>query len=143
MTKQGYGFRIGYTMFFSNRINLPVLFDMENGVVGYTKFSRYSLMVQPGYTILKPFKNDYLTAYIPALAGFESLKSDEVTTKQSFFMYHVGVGINNEYNISSKLAILLFFDQMVIGKSKIGTRYYSTGIGLRIKITNFKNKRSI
>jgi hypothetical protein len=143
MTKQGYGFRAGYTMFFSTKFNLPMLFDYETGTVGYTKYSRYSLNFQPGYTILKPFKNDYLTAYIPVLAGIESLSTDELTTKQNSFMYHVGVGINNELNISSALAILIFFDQMVIGQSKLGTRYYSVGAGLRIKITNFKNKRSI
>jgi len=143
MTKQGYGFRLGYTMFFSTKFNLPLLFDYETGTVGYTKYSRYSLNFQPGLTILKPFKNDYLTAYIPVLAGIESLSTEELTSKQSSFMYHIGVGLNNELNISSAIAVLLYFDQMVIGQSKLGTRYYSAGVGLRLKITNFKNKRSI
>jgi hypothetical protein len=143
MTQQGNGFRVGYTMFLSAKFNLPILFDYETGKLSCTKFSRYSLNIQPGLTILKPFKNDYLTAYIPLLAGIESLSSDEVTAKQNNFMYHVGIGINNEYNIGSALAILIYFDQMVIGKSNLGTRYYSAGAGLRIKITNFKNKRSL
>ena len=142
-TKQGVGIRAGYTAFISNKINLSAIFDYEDGKIDYTNISRYSLMLQPGYTLIKPFKNDYLTAYIPVLAGIENLKSTELNTEKNFFMYHAGIGISNEYNINSIFAILVYFDQMLIGKSKIGIKYNSGGIGLRIKVTNINKKRTV
>lgn len=142
-TSQGLGQRCGYTMFLSNVITLSILYDYEKGDVGYTEFNRNGLMLQPGLTILKPFKNDFITAYIPIIGGFETLNSKELLLKKNFFMYHAGIGISNEYNINSIFAILLHFDQMLAGKSEVGQKYFTLGIGLRLKVTNLNKKRTV
>ena len=134
--KSDYGMfgSIGYTYYYSDKYFISPLLNYEQGKKGLTNFQNYNIQINSHHTVLKLGDALFFNLKYGGQAGLEKCQGFENIKEQIKYTYGLNAGIQIEWYLINRIALLGLAEQQYNFNSNLGSLHYRYGLGLRFTI---------
>jgi hypothetical protein len=133
-SKEGKGAGAGYFTFPANRVFLAAGAEFERGKVGFTDFIYFNARTKANLNIFDVKNKYYFNIFASGKAGAELLqlsnKLPDLYRDENNFSMQAGIGLLNEFFITSKIILTVSCEQILFAKSVLGRQNYNAQIGI-------------
>lgn len=134
LTKFDPAFSIGYANYITERWIQKTKFNYEKGKIGSSNYQTFFIIPTVSYSQLNIKSIVFFNLEFGGFIGIETSENSEFIKNETVLLYGINAGIEIEYFIINKLAIISNINELISFSSKFGNYRYQLGIGVRFFI---------